>query len=288
MPVTVTSLHLYPVKGCRAVDVPSIELSADGLLVGDRMVMIVEASTGQFISQRHEPTLTQLRATVTAAGMRLEWHGWRPIDLTHDAGAPTRQVTVWDDTFDADDAGDAAAAWISAAINYPARIVWLKSTAERTLDPYWAGADDVATSFADLAPVLLTNTASLDALNDRRLAEGRAPIPMARFRPNVVVSGLPAFGEDELTMLRTPDGRLTLNLIKPCARCNVIEFDPVTGDDTGDEVLRSLAGFRTLVNRKGTRGILFGQNATVQAMAGQAIRVGDVLEPAAARGVQLA
>jgi uncharacterized protein len=278
MPITIASLHLYPVKGCRAVDVTSITTSPDGLLVGDRAAMIVDASTGRFISQRHEPRLTQLIASLTEGGLHLAWEGRPSINVIRNAVALPRQVTVWDDTFDADDAGDAAADWISTAIDRPARLVWLRQVSNRALDSFWAGSDGVTTSFADLAPVLLTNIASLDELNDRRCTEGRSPIAMARFRPNVVVSGLQAFGEDGVAALQTLDRRLTLKLIKPCARCSVPELDPQTGDASEDDVLRSLAGFRTQSNRRGTRGIMFGQNAIVQAGAGGVLRVGETLE----------
>jgi uncharacterized protein YcbX len=101
---------------------------------------------------------------------------------------------------------------------------------------------------------------------------------MERFRPNVVVSGLPAFGEDGISALRTLDGRLTLRMIKPCARCNVTELDPQTGDAPGDEVLRSLAAFRTMTNRRGSRGVMFGQNAVVDTAGGVSLAVGETLE----------
>lgn len=279
--ITIASLHLYPLKGCAAVDVESMAISPEGLLVGDRAAVAVDAESGEFVSQRHLGAMALLRARIVGAdAIELSWPSRPSISVRHNTPAETIRVTIWDDTFDADDGGDAAAAWLSSAIGRPVRLAWLRSPTGRTLDPFWSGGDRAATSFADLAPALVINAASLDELNLRRGEAGMRGIEMSRFRPNIVLAGLDAFAEDSTPVLRTADGRVTIRLIKPCARCSVPELDPATGLGSGDEVLRSLASFRTLTNRRGTRGILFGQNAIFETSGGGSLRVGGVLVPA--------
>jgi uncharacterized protein YcbX len=107
--------------------------------------------------------------------------------------------------------------------------------------------------FADGFPVLVCNQASLADLNER-LPES---IPMERFRPNVVLEGLPAWAEDRIEAL-TIDG-VTLRLVKPCARCTIPSVDQRTGLPSTDPapVLRQFRFDKTLL------GITFGENAVI-------------------------
>lgn len=286
MAITIRSLHIYPVKGCAAVDVQHVPFTRDGLIGGDRSAMIVDAASGAFISQRHEPRLATLR-TAWSAGfvpmlvLKLP-NGWQEVEFLETSRR--RPVTVWDDTFEATDLGDRAARFLSDWLGRPVRLVGLPGRSPRVIDPYWAG-EDARSGFADLAPVLVTSTSSLADLNARRAEAGQAPIEMGRFRPNVVLDGLPAWEEDRIGALQSRtlsiphsahDGA-ALHLIKPCARCKVIELDPTDGAATGDEVLASLAKFRAGRNRRGTAGIFFGQNAVVRGGGGWSLRVGETL-----------
>ena len=106
-------------------------------------------------------------------------------------------------------------------------------------------------SFADGFPVLVVNTASLDDLN-ARLAQ---PVPIARFRSNLVVSGAPPWAEDGWQRLQV--GRTAFRAVKPCTRCIVITTDQDTGARAPDrEPLRTLASVRGDTDRRA----LFGQN----------------------------
>ncbi|MFT3788891.1 MAG: MOSC domain-containing protein [Tepidisphaeraceae bacterium] len=253
--VTIRSLHVYPMKGCRAIDVDSVEI-IDGRIVGDRTLMMIDAAAGTFVSQRHLPSMARLVVDRSGQNLTFEDHHLRLTDLPP---GPRRQVNVWGDVFDAQDLGDAPARVLSKWFDRDVRLVKLPTASPRAVDPFWTGGRDVRTSFADLAPVLVTNTASLDKVNRRREQAGEAPIPMARFRPGIVVEGFDAFEEDRVRTLSAPG--VTIELVKPCARCKVIELDPITGDVRRDGVLEGLASFRTFANARGTKGVMFGQNA---------------------------
>lgn len=147
------------------------------------------------------------------------------------------------------------------------------------MDKWTAGHPDLADvfggdhffGFADGFPLLVANRASLDDLNARLRAKGVAPVPMDRFRPNIVVQGeWEAFEEDHTAMITT--GAVSMALVKPCTRCSITDIDQRTAVQH-DEPGRTLAGYRNL-----DIGVVFGQNAIVDAPAGARLKVGDGVE----------
>jgi uncharacterized protein YcbX len=161
------------------------------------------------------------------------------------------------------DAGDAAAHTISAHLGTPVRLVHMPDSSVRSVNPDYGRASD-RVSFADAFPLLLIAQESLDALN-ARLAE---PIPILRFRPNIVVAGGRAHAEDEWRRIRL--GRIECVVVKPCSRCATTTVDPATGV-RGKEPLRTLTTYRSW-NQK----VWFGQNL-IHRQQGE-IGVGDPVE----------
>jgi uncharacterized protein YcbX len=251
MPSTVTSLHLYPVKGCRGTS-PAAALAQARGFAGDRRWMIIDAD-GHFISQRSRPPLALISPDPRPGCLELAAPG-RPsllVPLNEDGGpraTTIRDVVVWNDTVAAVDAGDEAAEWLRNAVGESARLVFMPADARRAVDErYGAPGDHV--SFADAYPYLLVSTASLDDLN-ARLAR---PLPMDRFRPNLVVTGCAPYAEDGWRRVRI--GPVVFRLVKPCTRCTVTTIDQATGTPDGPEPLRTLAGYRN-----GEGGVRFGMN----------------------------
>lgn len=249
-PVIVSGLHVYPVKSGTGMDVDQWPLDARGL-AHDRQYMVVDAD-GTFLTQRECPRLALL---VAHLGERLRI-------TTPDGGADVQagrpvEVRVWEHTGPALDCGDDAAELIETLLGRPARLVKISPEHART-----SGRGDAPVGFADGYPLLITTTASLADLNSR-LAE---PLPMARFRPNVVVDGSDPFDEDDWS--RITIGDVPVDVVKPCTRCAITRVDPATGQRTGPEPLRTLATFRRIGG-----GVAFGQNAIHR--AGGVLRVGD-------------
>ena len=107
---------------------------------------------------------------------------------------------------------------------------------------------------------------SLAALN-ARLAR---PVPIGRFRGNIVVDGAAAWAEDSWRLVRI--GGALFRVVKPCDRCIVTTVDQQTGQRPDrTEPLRTLGTFRHDEN-----GIMFGQNL-VPTMTGR-IAVGDAVD----------
>lgn len=260
MTVVVSAIHIYPLKGARGVELEAAHAGRRGF-DGDRRWMVVDARGG-FLSQRSHPRLALLRATVAggeSAPLWLEAPGLSPLEVPAPCGlaAPVR---IWNDTVAARDAGDEAAAWLSAFLGEPARLAHMADDVVRPL----TAAPGGQVSFADAYPYLLLSAGSLADLN-RRLA---APLPMDRFRPNLVVDGCTPFAEDGWRRLRA--GRVVFRIAAPCARCTVTTVDQATGE-RGAEPLRTLATYR---QRDGK--IWFGQNLIAENEG--PVRRGDPVE----------
>ena len=153
------------------------------------------------------------------------------------------------------------------------RLVRFDPAQQRLSAPRWTGAIEAENTFTDGFPLLIASTAGLDELNRRLIAQGEAAVTMARFRPNLVLDGLAAHGEDALDeiVFDTSDGLVRLKLVKPCARCPIPDVDPATGE-TGHAVGDTLAGYRADARLGGQ--ITFGMNAVIVEGIERSLRVG--------------
>jgi uncharacterized protein YcbX len=261
------SLHIYPVKGCRAVDLDRAVVEPWGL-AGDRRWLIVDDDC-QFMSQRKHPSLARIVITPgPGADITAATGGYPALRVAApDESAELLKVTVWRSTVLAASAGPEADAWFSAYLGEPVRLVYLDDPTRRAVDPdYGRGGDTV--SFADGYPLLLTSAESLGQLNQWLTAAGHQPVPMNRFRPNVVVSGYPPWAEDRWRRIRI--GPVSFRVAKPCARCVVTTTDQTTGM-RGSQPLKMLAA-----RRRFGKNLVFGQNL-IPDFPGH-IRVGDPIE----------
>ncbi|WP_229073128.1 MOSC domain-containing protein [Actinoplanes sp. DH11] len=262
----ITALHSYPVKGCHRLDHDEAGVEPWGL-TGDRRWMIVDAD-GVGITQREAPLLTQLAARPRPGGLALTapGHGTLEIDEPHDS--PKIAVRVFRNKQPVP-ARLAENEWTSAFLGRDARLVWQADPTGRSIGSH-AGPDD-RVSLADGYPVLLANAASLDALNDWLTEGGDQPVPMHRFRPNLVVADAPAWAEDAWPGRRLRIGELTFRVAKPCDRCRVTTIDQETGE-TGRQPLHVLGKHRRFGN-----GLMFAVNLIPDLTAGETgrIRTGD-------------
>ena len=285
------SIHIYPVKSVRAVGLRESRVEPWGL-AGDRRWLVVD-DTSRFVSQRSEPALAlvtadyvpagradgavadgavadggpRTAAPLVAGGLTLSAPG-RPV-LTiplpaPERGAETLRVTIWSSTVRAAAAGARADEWFSRLLGRPVRLAHLDDPTRRGVDPEF-GAPEDRVSFADGYPLLLTTAGSLDALGRWLAEDGHPPVPMNRFRPNVVVAGSPPWAEDGWRRIQI--GSVTFRVAKPCGRCLVTTIDQATGE-RGKQPLE-LLGRR----RRSGQQLVFGQNIIPDGPG--MVRVGD-------------
>jgi hypothetical protein len=261
---TLTSLTLYPLKSGAGLPLTHATVEPLGIQ-HDRRWMAVRPD-GTFMTGRELPALVRVRAVPTPTGLHLSAPGMPDLEVPlPPADAPRLDVRVWNDTCSAARAHAEADRWLSTYLGQPAALVYVDARMERPVDPRYAAPGD-RVGFADGYPLLLISEASLADLN-RRLPH---PVPMARFRPNLVVGDCEAFAEDGWKRLRI--GLVELALVKPCDRCVFTTVDPETARiDAQQEPLRTLATYR-----RTDKKLLFGQNVVVRRPG--TIRVGDVVE----------
>jgi len=269
--ITLAELHVYPVKSCRGIALDAARITEAGL-EHDREWMVVTPD-GRFVTQRERPRLALIETRLTADALVLAAPGREPlvVPYEHD-GAPT-EVTVWRDRCRAHDQGEDAARWLSTFAGCELRLVRFDPSHRRPSDPAWTGRLEAFARFSDGFALLAISRASLADLN-ARLA---APLPMNRFRPNLVLDGLPPYGEDALGDVVA--GGVRLRRVKPCARCIITTTDQASGNRDGEEPLRTLKTYRW---DPALRGITFGQNLIVAAGAGSWLRVEMALNDQAA------
>lgn len=264
MPI-LSSICIYPLKSAAGITPDAAVVERRGL-AGDRRWMLVDGD-GTFLSQRSHPRLALIRVEGTAEGLRLSAPNCPPLDVPVPGPEAARQtVTVWGDAVEAALAPAEAHAWCAGHLNADVRLVYMPASSRRSVDAAYAVHDDDIVSLADGYPLLLTSTASLAALNDRL----DAPLPMDRFRPNVVVDGADAWAEDAWRRLRI--GEVVLRAVKPCGRCAVTTVDQQTAV-RGKEPLKTLAAFRRGAD---TGQVYFGWNLIPETTG--RIRVGDAVE----------
>jgi uncharacterized protein len=269
---TLAALGLHPVKSCGALAPREALLVETGLDL-DRAWMVVDPQ-GEMLTQREHPTLALVKPTLRLSDLLLKAPGMLGLHLALDAVEAATRVRVWDDVVKAWDMGDLAAQWFTDYLGTPARVVRFDPDETRLAERRWTGEHAAPVEFADGFPLLV---ASLDSLGDlnRRLAEGgHDAVTMARFRPNLVLSGLQPWDEDLIDelVIDTDEGPARLKLVKPCSRCQIPNVDPATGTMQG-EPGRTLAGFRSDARLGGA--VTFGMNAIVLEGAGCTLRAGQ-------------
>ncbi|MFI6902918.1 MOSC domain-containing protein [Nonomuraea sp. NPDC050394] len=268
----VHALHVYPIKSTQGHDLDSSEVEPWGL-ADDRRYLVVD-ERGEMITARQFPMLLACRAEIAGGTLTLTGPHAGPL-LVRPAATMTA-VTVVRTVVELRDCGDEAAAWLSALLDRPARLKWLDDPTRRPINPEYGRPDD-RVSLADGYPLHLTTTTSLAQLNDwiaetavERGEDLPDPLPMRRFRPNVVVDGVTKpFAEDQWKRVRIGD--LDFRVTKGCDRCVLTTIDPGTYAK-GKEPIRTLS-----MHRKWDGKVWFGINLIPDAPGH--ISLGDPVTP---------
>jgi uncharacterized protein YcbX len=267
-----SALHLYPVKSCRGLSVQSAELDDHGF-IGDRRFLIVTAVEGQFLTQRSHPRMALIETTLQADSLILSSpnHGSVTVPRSSPVATHSRRVTVWKSTVNADDCGDEPAEWLTNFLGLPLRLVRMGATYQRpNLKPAAQPGDVV--SFADSCPFLVVGEASLADLNDRLAAKDEEPLPMNRFRPNLVVAGSAPYAEDSWPHFKV--GPVVFRNAGPCTRCPITTTNQETAERR-KEPLKTLATYRR--NPADPTDVNFGTNLIHETKRG-VVRVGTKVE----------
>lgn len=268
--ITLSGLHVYPIKSAAGIDLEQAQVEPRGFQL-DRRWMLVD-QLGKFITQRRFPRIALIEVAVETDGLQVTAPGMPALtvplssdtldDTSNDLGQRT-EVEVWGDRSLALSAGEQSQQWFSQFLNFPCQLVYMPEDARRPTEHGEFGSDKLV-SFADAFPFLLISEASLADLN-QRLAE---PVPMNRFRPNLVIRGCEALAEDTWEQIRIGD--IVFDVAKACSRCSIPTVDQATGE-RGKEPMKTLGTYR-----RWDSAIWFGQNLIQHGLG--TLAVGDPVE----------
>ncbi|GAA2574629.1 MULTISPECIES: MOSC domain-containing protein [Streptomyces] len=250
----VVGLSYYPVKGCAGISAREALLTPAGL-AHDRSFMVV-SEEGVYRTQRRDPRLALIRPAITADGGRLTLRapGWEDLHLGVDTSGTRQKVDLFGTPYQGIDQGDAAAAWLSEVLLAPSRLVRVPPEHDRVTDGLTPGTS----GYADSCALHVVSRSTLDLLNRKLTDRGTRPLPMDRFRPNLVLDGWDEpHTEDRARHIRIGDTEL--GYAKLAIRCAVTLVEQESGAKAGPEPLRTLAGYR----RASEGGVAFGAKFAV-------------------------
>lgn len=268
MQPTLTAINRFPVKSLRGESLDEVTVEPWGL-AGDRRWMVI-GDDGEAITAREVNRMLLLQPRLVARGLLISAEGCPDLTVSEPVGEP-RPVSVHGSPALGVAAGAEANAWVTGVLGRTAYLVFLDDPTVRPVNPRFSRTDD-RVNLADAYPVLVTAEASLSALNDW-IADGpngdQAPMPMTRFRPNLVVTGTSAWNEDGWRRIRI--GEAVFRAVKGCDRCVMTTVDPDTAE-RGREPIATLARHRRFDGKT-----WFGMNLITDTPE-SSLRVGDDVE----------
>ena len=274
----ISAINIYPIKSLKGIALDSATVEERGLR-NDRRWMLTTPD-GMFFTQREFPRMALISVWIEDGGLGVaaDRFGEAFIPFLPDSGNK-QQITIWQSICNGEIYGGALNEWFSDVLGTNCQLVYMPDNSRRRVNERFNKNDDVV-SFADGYPLLVMSEASLDDLNSR-LDE---PLPMNRFRPNLVISGSTPYAEDNWSEVGV--GEAVFRSTKPCERCVITTVDQAKGAFAGKEPLKTLASYRmakdVMPERLESLGVtptsvLFGQNLIAESV-GEVIRVGDVVE----------
>ena len=262
--ISISELYIYPVKSLAGIKLTSAELSPFGLK-HDRRWMIVDQQ-GLLLTQREIAAMATIKTAIKDDQLILTHNGKQCKVPKEHSDSRQIKVTVWKDQVNAKHLATQVDQWLSEILGQTCQLIYMPAQAQRQIDPDFAPAKQFV-SFADAFPFLLISQASLDDLNQRL----QKPVSINRFRPNIVVTGVQAYAEDQWQDLSIND--IAYQAVKKCSRCIMPSINQQTGQQDQNKMLVILSGYR-----KENKKIKFGQNLiykNVDIINNQIISCGD-------------
>ncbi len=265
-----SEINIYPIKSLGGISLSESVVEEKGLQYDRRWMLVTE--NGEFLTQREFPKMATLKVSLENDSLKVVSAENQAVSIPF---APTSndkmRVKIWSSKCNAVNYDETINSYFADTLQTNCKLVGMPEDSRRKVSPFYAVRkfQDVV-SFADGYPVLLIGEGSLADLNSKL----ENPIPMNRFRPNLVVKNSDAFAED--TWKKIKIGETIFHLVKPCARCVITTIDQTNGISDGKEPLKTLATYR-LVKRGGESKINFGQNLIAESV-GEIIKIGDKVE----------
>lgn len=268
-------VHLYPIKSCAGIELTTARLTQFGVS-GDRQWMIVNEH-GKMLTQRTNPQLALIQPIIVNNNLWLQYPGVKSIPLRVDDVSRQRNVIIWRDEVKANLANDEVNFWVNRVLRSQEPLAMVHFDRQQIRQPGSVQRfGQTAKHFADAAPFLIANKASLDTLNQLLITQNKPTVDMRSFRPNLVISGLPPFAEHNLTTIRI--NGTNLSCVDHCERCVVITIDQDTAVKHSDMVpYKELASLNSMPDNN--KAAAFGVNAAMKLVEPHAtVNINDSVE----------
>lgn len=297
----ISEINIYPIKSLKGISV-EFSIVEDRGLRHDRRWMLTDKNN-MFFTQREFPRMALIEVGVDDEALYVTADGFGTLEIAHSPETGDRRdVTIWQSVCPGEVYNGVVNEWFSDVLGTDCQLVHMPDDSRRSISERFDRGGEIV-SFADGYPLLVIGEASLADLN-RRIAETHSklpprppngdtppkqggepfvPLPMNRFRPNIVVSGSEAYAEDNWGRIRVGDA--VFRGTKPCARCVMTTVDQTKGEFVGKEPLSMLATYRKAQNVIPDRfeslgmsatSVLFGQNLVGESI-GSRICIDDEL-----------
>lgn len=275
--ITITDLWLYPVKSLRGYRVKSATLTSLGF-EWDRHWMLIDEK-GRFLTQRKNPKMVFITTALTDSHLVLSKQGMQDctVPLRYPKTSSGKTASIWKDSCEVIFEDDTVNTWLQDALETTEKLflVRMKKGTQRTQSKAHLLGENTRTLFADAAPFLIANTASLDLINQILLTKGMEKVSMEQFRPNIIIDGIDAFEEHHIKRLKHT--LYTLEHCYPCQRCIMPTINLTTAQaHTAQEPFMTLMGINTMPGD--AKAPAFGENGILTKGENKSITVGDTLE----------
>jgi uncharacterized protein len=244
--IRLTEIYVYPIKSLGGIRLRSSKVMEKGLAFDRRWMLIDEANV--FMTQRVHPTMALFKLEMNQLSFKITFKNDSIALPFVQPIIPTEiKANVWDDEVTIFEVSKDHSNWFSEKLGIRCRLVSFPEENSRPVDVrYKINNENV--SLADGYPLLIIGQSSLDDLNGRL----ENPVPINRFRPNLVFTGGQPYEEDTWKFFTI--GKNKFAGVKPCSRCVLTTVDQLTGEK-GREPLATLAKYRLRESK-----IYFGQN----------------------------
>ncbi len=277
--IQVTDIYIYPVKSLKGIPLKEAETGLRGFKY-DREWMITD-SDYQFLTQREIEAMATITVNIAKDFLLLQSSKGNELKINLNAKrGESVQVSVWRDTCNAYDEGEAASYWLTDELGYwqgkTLRLVRFCSDRKRPVPAKYLHGREAESAFSDQFPYLITSLDSLKKLNEGLRENGKQEVTMARFRPNIVVSDIASIENQTSLDLISQDGNYEFGLRKPCKRCKITTINQDSGEII--DFKEPLSTLTSLNFSSENYGAFFGQNAILLSDQDCVISVGDLLQ----------
>lgn len=285
----ISEINIYPIKSLKGIALQDSIVEKRGLRY-DRRWMLTDLD-GMFFTQREVPRMATVTVEILNGALGVSAEGFGSLEIPFEPDRGEREsVTVWTSTLVAETYLGPMNEWFSEVLSKKCKLVRMPDNGTRHVDERFDEGEDTV-SFADGYPLLLIGEGSLAEVNERlhdiyhdeEYGE-KLPLPMNRFRPNLVVQGSDPFEEDGWAKIRV--GEALFRVPRPCARCVITTVDQVRGEFDGKEPLKTIASFRMAKDAfpntfeslgQTANAVLFGENL-IPENPGARVGINDVVE----------